>query len=427
MSSSTHNNSLMLAENFSLVRSQSVIACKSLEVEDFNLQAAAFVSPPKWHLAHTTWFFETFILKQLVPGYCVFHNSYEVLFNSYYNSIGEQYPRTQRGLLSRPTVTDIMSYRKHVDDAMTLLLSQIDQGQLDLNQQNTIIQRTRLGLEHEKQHQELFYTDIKYSLSLNPLYPAYVEGQVTNGSSSPSMLWQDYAGGLVDMGVEETSEHFYFDNETPRHKVFLEPFSLANRLITNGEFQEFIDDGAYQKPEYWLSDGWAAVQKNNWTQPLYWRDMNGKAMEFTLYGLVTRELNQPVCHISGYEADAYANWANARLPTEAEWECAAKQNPLTNNAHAKFHPSIVQDDKDVVLSQLYDSCWQWTASAYRAYPGFQVAEGAIGEYNGKFMCNQWVLKGGSCVSSVKHLRPSYRNFFYPEDRWQFSGIRLAKK
>jgi ergothioneine biosynthesis protein EgtB len=427
MSNLVNTNSQILIESFSLVRNQSVAACKPLEIEDYNLQATAFVSPPKWHLAHTTWFFETFILKPLVPDYCVFHDTYELLFNSYYNAIGEQYLRNQRGLLSRPTVADIMLYRKHVDDVMTLLLSQIEQGEWATPERDIIIQRTKLGLEHEKQHQELFYTDIKYSLSLNPLYPAYVDDQVTHSSSLPNVQWQDYAGGLVDMGVEEGAEHFYFDNETPRHKVFLEPFSLSNRLVTNGEFQEFIDDGAYQKPEYWLSDGWATVKKNNWTQPLYWRDLEAKAMEFTLYGLGTRQLDQPVCHISGYEADAYASWANARLPTEAEWEFAAQQNSLSGNAHATLHPAVAKHDKGQALSQLYNSCWQWTASAYRAYPGFQAADGAIGEYNGKFMCNQWVLKGGSCVSSAKHLRPSYRNFFYPEDRWQFSGIRLAKK
>jgi len=428
MSNLESTNSQILIETFSLIRRQSVQACASLEVEDYNLQAAAFASPPKWHLAHTTWFFETFILKPLVPSYSVFHDTYELLFNSYYNAIGEQYPRPQRGLLSRPTVAEIMSYRKHVDEAMTLLLSQIEQGEWETAERDTIVQRTKLGLEHEKQHQELFYTDIKYSFSVNPLYPAYTGDETTHTTNkSQKMQWQDYSGGLVETGVEEGAEHFYFDNETPRHKVFLQPFALATRLVTNGEFQKFIDDGAYQKPEYWLSDGWAAVQKNNWTQPLYWQDVKGEAMEFTLYGLRTRQADQPVCHISGYEADAYANWANARLPTEAEWEFAAKQNPLTVKALDTLHPSLAQHDNEQALMQLYDSCWQWTASAYRAYPGFQVADGAIGEYNGKFMCNQWVLKGGSCVSSADHLRPSYRNFFYPEDRWQFSGIRLARK
>jgi ergothioneine biosynthesis protein EgtB len=415
-------NSQKFIETFQSTRSQSVQACECLDIEDYGLQAADFSSPPKWHLAHTTWFFETFILKPFEPDYRVFHASYELLFNSYYNAIGKQYPRSQRGLLSRPSVKDVMSYRKYVDAAMTQLLSATEQGDWD-----TIVQRTRLGLEHEKQHQELFYTDIKYSFSVNPLYPAYAGEEITRTANQQTIQWKSYSGGLVETGVEEGSDHFYFDNETPRHKVFLQPFSLSTRLVTNSEFQTFIDDGAYQKPEYWLSDGWAAVQKNNWTQPLYWRDVEGVAMEFTLYGLRARQADQPVCHVSGYEADAYANWANARLPTEAEWEFAAKHNPLTDTALTALHPPIAEYDNGHELTQLYDSCWQWTVSAYRAYPGFQVADGAIGEYNGKFMCNQWVLRGGSCVSSANHLRPSYRNFFYPEDRWQFSGIRLAKK
>jgi len=424
-----------LVEAFRSIRNQSVHACESLELEDYGLQAAAFSSPPKWHLAHTSWFFETFILKTYFPGYQVFHESYELLFNSYYNAIGEQYPRPKRGLLSRPTVKEVMAYRQHIDSAMIKLLTQVELGS---SIGETILQRTKLGLEHEKQHQELFYTDLKYSFSVNPLYPAYASGesfpkcQLVNEPKQSSMQWIDYLGGLVEIGVDEHSDYFSFDNESPQHKVFIEPFSLANRLVTNCEFQAFIDDGGYQKPEYWLSDGWAAVQKNNWTQPLYWRNTNEGAMEFTLYGLQIRQADQPVCHVSGYEADAYANWANERLPTEAEWEFAAKYHAVGNkdvaeNTLLTFHPPTSDPEKDHVPTQLYDSCWQWTSSAYRPYPGFKVNEGAIGEYNGKFMCNQWILRGGSCVSSAKHLRPSYRNFFYPEDRWQFSGIRLAKK
>ena len=426
---------LTLVEAFRSIRNQSVHACESLELEDYGLQAAAFSSPPKWHLAHTSWFFETFILKIYFPGYQVFHESYELLFNSYYNAIGEQYPRPKRGLLSRPTVKEVMAYRQHIDSAMTHLLMQVE---LESPVREIIIQRTKLGLEHEKQHQELFYTDLKYSFSVNPLYPAYASGEIVSGSQEvteskqSNRQWIDYLGGLVEMGVDECSEDFSFDNESPQHKVFIEPFSLANRLVTNGEFQAFVDDGGYQKSEYWLSDGWASVQKNNWTQPLYWRNTDVGEMEFTLYGLRARQADQPVCHVSGYEADAYANWANERLPTEAEWELAAKHHAVVNkeiaaNALPTFHPSENDSAKDHVLTQLYDSCWQWTSSAYRPYPGFKVNEGAIGEYNGKFMCNQWILRGGSCASSANHLRPSYRNFFYPEDRWQFSGIRLAKK
>ncbi|MBV1919652.1 MAG: ergothioneine biosynthesis protein EgtB [Pseudomonadales bacterium] len=412
----------ILVEAFRSTRNQSIHACEFLEIEDYGLQAAAFTSPPKWHLAHTTWFFETFILKHLALDYQVYQPLYEMLFNSYYNAVGEQYPRPQRGLLSRPTVVEIMTYRDHVDDAMIQLLSQTTHPEW-----NTIEQRARLGLEHEKQHQELFYTDLKYSFSKNPLYPVYSEGDNTNTSTQEKSRWIEFEGGLVDIGVEENADNFAFDNESPCHKVFLEPFSLSNRLVTNGEYQCFIDDGAYQNPKHWLSDGWATVQKNNWKQPLYWRDIAGKMMEFTLHGLRERQADQPVCHISGYEADAYANWADARLPTEAEWEFAAKQNQVTDKTSTVLHPQAVRhSDNRNNLFQLYDSCWQWTASAYRPYPGFRVSKSAIGEYNGKFMCNQWVLRGGSCASSENHLRPSYRNFFYPEDRWQFTSIRLAK-
>lgn len=424
-----------LVDAFRSIRSQSVHACEPLELEDYGLQAAAFSSPPKWHLAHTTWFFETFILQSFFPGYQVFHESYALLFNSYYNAIGKQYPRAKRGILSRPTVKEVMAYRQYIDTAMAQLLTQME---FDSPVREIIIARTQLGLEHEKQHQELFYTDLKYSFSVNPLYPAYMSGEImpntrqVKESKQAKMQWQNYLGGLVEIGIDARSENFSFDNESPPHKVFMEAFMLANRLVTNGEFQAFIDDGGYQKSEHWLSDGWAAVQKNNWTQPLYWINTEAGAKEFTLYGLRTRQADQPVCHVSAYEADAYANWVNERLPTEAEWEFAAKQHAVENkevmsNALSALQPATSDPEKDHVLTQLYDSCWQWTASAYRPYPGFKVSEGAIGEYNGKFMCNQWILRGGSCVSSTNHLRPSYRNFFYPDDRWQFSGIRLAKK
>jgi ergothioneine biosynthesis protein EgtB len=424
-----------LVEAYRSIRGRSIYACESLELEDFGLQGAAFSSPPKWHLAHTSWFFETFILKPYLPDYEFFHPFYALLFNSYYNEIGEQYSRPQRGLLSRPTVKEVMAYRQYIDSAMIQLLTQVV---LDESIRGIIIQRTKLGLEHEKQHQELFFTDLKYSFSLNPLYPAYTSdetiltSQQEHESKQSSIQWVDYLGGLVEMGIDQDSEYFSFDNESPIHKVFLEPFTLASRLVTNGEYQAFIDDGGYLKSQYWLSDGWAAVQRNNWAHPLYWRNVGGSNMEFTLYGLQTRQENLPVCHVSGYEADAYANWANERLPTEAEWEFAAKQQTtdikgVKSHTLTRFHPATSEPEKGHTLTQLYDSCWQWTSSAYRPYPGFKVSEGAIGEYNGKFMCNQWILRGGSCVTSANHLRPSYRNFFYPEDRWQFSGIRLAKK
>ena len=404
-------------------RQQSVIACDPLELEDYGLQAAVFASPPKWHLAHTSWFFETFILKPFASDYKPFQPAYEMLFNSYYNGIGQPFARAERGLLSRPTVSQILSYRQHVDSAMDELLSRDEHENREI-----ITKRCRLGIEHEKQHQELLYTDIKYSFSRNPLYPAFSKLHVTGSSSgSTDRLWCDFSGGLYGLGMNELSNEFAYDNEVPEHKVFIEPFSLARRLVTNREYQAFVDDGGYSKPVYWLADGWATVESQQWSQPLYWLDVQGKAMEFTLYGLQERQSDQPVCHLSGYEADAYANWANARLPTEAEWEVAARQQAFCAGSGSFLHPQPSTGvDSEKPLLQLYDSCWQWTASAYRAYPGFKIQEGAIGEYNGKFMSNQWVLRGGSCVSSAGHLRPTYRNFFYPEDRWQFSGIRLAK-
>jgi len=411
-----------LTRDYHACRQHSVTVCETLELEDYGLQAAAFASPPKWHLAHTSWFFETFILKPFATNYEPLQPAYEVLFNSYYNTVGRQFPRAQRGLLSRPTVSQVFAYRRHVDDAMSRLLAVEDHPQ-----RPAIIQRCRLGIEHEKQHQELFYTDIKYSFSVNPLYPAFEKRGVRPSASAGEMQWCEFPGGLFEMGIHADQAGFAYDNEIPAHKVYIEPFSLANRLVTNREYQGFVDDGGYSKPVYWLADGWAMVQEHRLTQPLYWLDVQGKAMEFTLYGVQERQADQPVCHLSGYEADAYANWAKARLPTEAEWELAAGQQAFNVGSDASLHPqTAVRDDAAGPLLQLYDSCWQWTASAYRAYPGFEVSEGAIGEYNGKFMSNQWVLRGGSCVTSNDHLRLTYRNFFYPEDRWQFSGLRLAK-
>jgi len=411
-----------LAGDFIAAREYSVKVCASLETEDYGLQAEPFVSPPKWHLAHTTWFFETFLLKPYVEGYKPFHADFEVLFNSYYNAIGAQFPRPQRGLLSRPTVSQVLDYRRHVNDAMTRLLAAQHHPE-----RQAIETRCRLGIEHEKQHQELFFTDIKYSFWANPLYPALQSNAPAPVANPRETRWCDYPGGLFEMGVDPERAEFVFDNETPAHKVFLEPFSLADRLVTNGEYQSFIEDGGYANPVHWLADGWVTVQQQQWTKPLYWLDREGKAMEFTLYGLRERRDDQPVCHLSGYEADAFANWARARLPTEAEWEFAARQQAFDDNPASGLHPRAPAGEAPAGgLLQLYDSCWQWTASAYRPYPGFTAQPGAIGEYNGKFMSNQWVLRGGSCVTSSGHLRPTYRNFFYLHDRWQFSGIRLAR-
>ena len=404
---------------FRTTRDESVAFCAPLDVEDYALQADAFASPPKWHLAHTTWFFETFLLKPFARDYTTPEPLYEVLFNSYYNGIGEQFPRPRRGLLSRPTVAEVLDYRRQVDRAMQTLLAHADHPDRD-----EILARTRLGIEHERQHQELFFTDIKYSLSVNPLMPAYERRDPGVAAEPGPMRYLGYPGGIAEIGFSGGS--FCFDNELPRHRVFLEPFELADRLVTNAEYQAFIDDGGYRRPELWLSDGWATVVEQGWQAPLYWRERDGQAMEYTLGGLVARNPAAPVCHVSGYEADAFARWSGARLPTEQEWEFAAGTAPAPDGgvADAQLHPQPAVPGSG--LRQLYGQCWQWTGSAYSPYPGFARADGAIGEYNGKFMSNQWVLRGGSCVSRADHVRATYRNFFYPPDRWQFSGIRLAR-
>jgi ergothioneine biosynthesis protein EgtB len=390
--------------------------CRSLSIEDHSLQAEAFTSPPKWHLAHTTWFFETFILVPFLNGYEPENPRYEMLFNSYYNGIGEQFPRPKRALLSRPSLEEIHHYRSTVEAAILQLLADDTHPARE-----DIHARVRLGIEHECQHQELFFTDIKYSLSINPLSPAFLAAAARTSSddSTAPLAWSVVDGGLVSIGHDAAG--FCFDNEQPRHQVYIEPFELARRLVTNGEYAQFIADGGYQRPELWLADGWNTLQRENWTAPLYWWGSE----EYTLEGLVSRSPKSPVTHISGYEAEAYARWAGARLPTEQEWEVAASIAEPAGTHVVRVHPEPA-DSAEQGLQQLYDACWQWTRSAYVPYPGFSPVEGAIGEYNGKFMSNQWVLRGGSCVSSPGHLRPSYRNFFYPEDRWQFTGLRLAR-
>lgn len=408
-----------IAALYTATREQSVAFCAPLNTEDYGLQADAFASPPKWHLAHTTWFFETFLLKPFANGYRTPEPLYEVLFNSYYNGIGEQFPRPRRGLLSRPTVTEVLDYRRHVDEAMRSLL----QNETHPERQK-ILARTQLGVEHERQHQELFFTDIKYSLAINPLMPSYGKPGPMEATATSPMKFLSYPGGITEIGFN--GDGFCFDNELPRHRVFLEPFELADRLVTNQEYQAFIDDGGYRRPELWLSDGWTTVAEQGWRAPLYWRERDGHPLEYTLGGLVESNPSAPVCHVSGYEADAYARWYGARLPTEQEWELAAAAAPAADAGvdDAHLHPQPAGAGGG--LRQLYGQCWQWTGSAYSPYPGFTQADGAIGEYNGKFMSNQWVLRGGSCVTKADHVRATYRNFFYPPDRWQFSGIRLAR-
>jgi ergothioneine biosynthesis protein EgtB len=406
--------STTLLERLGKVRRASVDFCSPLAVEDYGLQAMPETSPPKWHLAHTTWFFETFILENHAPGYRAQDTSFRVLFNSYYNGIGERHPRAERGLLSRPTLDEVMDYRHRVDAAMTGLLedTSVDQA--------VIAPLVELGIQHEQQHQELFFTDIKYSLSRNPLSPAYLDDRAPPASTATPLEWLEHPGGEVLVGA--SGEGFSFDNELPPHRVLLEPYTLANRLVTNAEFREFMDDGGYRQPEHWLSDGWTTVEQQGWQQPLYWQWREDGWWEYTLYGLQPLDPEAPVSHLSGYEADAYARWAGARLPSEFEWEAVAAGTELQGQFldDQWLHP--IHDGR----SYLYGSAWNWTSSAYSAYPNYRPERGAIGEYNGKFMANQLVLRGGSCVSSRDHLRASYRNFFYPPDRWQFTGVRLAK-
>lgn len=421
-----------LLQQFLAVREVSEQLCKPLQQEDYLLQAMASTSPAKWHLAHTTWFFETFLLKPYYSGYQVYHPKFEILFNSYYNGIGQQYSREQRGLLSRPTVEQVYAYRAHVDSAMRSLL---DSPRAESAQE--INERVMLGCHHEQQHQELFFTDLKYCWFQNPLLPVYSEQEIPKALPPGPIAWQSFSSGLRDFGYEST-EGFCFDNELPRHPQYVPDFGIANRLVSNAEYAQFIADDGYQRPDLWLADGWAAIAEQSkhstCLAPLYWIKDEDQWLEYTMHGLAKLDPNRPVAHLSAYEADAYARWAGARLPTEFEWETSVQQTPNKDDSSeehvgqfmntALVHPvySDARQSTDNVTGQL----WQWTSSAYAAYPGFKAAKGAIGEYNGKFMANQLVLRGGSCVTSADHYRHSYRNFFYPPDQWQFTGLRLAK-
>lgn len=414
-----------LGNEFQRVRKNSTALCAPLEIEDYGLQAMACTSPPKWHLAHTSWFFETFVLRPYVRDYQPWHPAFGHLFNSYYNGIGMPFNRPQRGLLSRPTVAEVQRYRAHIDEQVMILLASGDGGELDGGPD--VLSRIELGLHHEQQHQELLLTDLKYSFHINPLKPSYCHTlPATNSKNSDEKnSWQQFAGGVLEIGADNSS--FAFDNETPRHRHYLEPYSLARRPVSNGDFLAFIEDGGYRRAELWLADGWDQVQRGNWCHPLYWRREGECWHQFTLAGEVPLIEAQTACHLSFYEADAYARWAGARLPSEAEWEYAAADQPVQGNfaAQGLFHPRPAAPANGQ-LAQLFGDIWEWTASAYSPYPGFKIATGAIGEYNGKFMSNQMVLRGGSCVSDAAHIRATYRNFFYPADRWQFSGLRLAR-
>jgi ergothioneine biosynthesis protein EgtB len=408
-----------LANRYQEVRNFTESLTAPLAPEDTVIQPMPDASPTKWHLAHTSWFFETFILGTHVHDYRPFHPRFAYLFNSYYNAAGERHSRPNRGLVSRPTLSDVYEYRSHVDRQIQALL---DAEGSDDELESLLV----LGVNHEQQHQELILTDIKYTLSCNPLQPAYLPARPIEQTSTLPLRWVQFEEGLQRIG--HNGDGFAFDNEAPRHRVFTEAFELASRLITNDEYLAFMQDGGYSRPELWLSDGWATVNAEGWQAPLYWQEQDGVWAMQTLAGLRGVDSNEPVCHVSYYEADAYARWAGARLPTEAEWEVAAAGVPTEGNfaEDGYFHPVSAAPPSFGDLTQIYGDCWEWTGSAYLAYPGYRTAEGALGEYNGKFMCNQMVLRGGSCATPRTHIRDTYRNFWPPSTRFQFSGIRLAR-
>ncbi|MAE95270.1 MAG: hypothetical protein CL910_11470 [Deltaproteobacteria bacterium] len=402
------------------VRAASTALTAPLSPEDATAQSMTEASPAKWHLAHTTWFFETLVLEAL-PDFEPFHADFRVLFNSYYNSVGEQYCRPERGLVTRPGLEEVHAYRAHVDAAMVRVL---EAGDLDAAALGIV----ELGLHHEQQHQELTLTDLKHLFSYNPTYPAYREDcEEAPVARVLPMGWHGLAGGTHEIG--HRGPGFAFDNEGPRHSVMLRDAELGTRLVTNGEYLDFIEDGGYEQPEWWLSDGWSTAREKSWTTPLYWHEIDGSWQVQSLGGLRALRLDEPVAHVSAYEADAYARWAGARLPTEAEWEVVAADQTLKGNfvENERFHPAPAPTGEPADgPRQLFGDTWEWTQSNYSPYPGFRPASGPPGEYNGKFMINQLVLRGGSCATPNNHIRATYRNFFYPEARWQFSGIRLAR-
>jgi ergothioneine biosynthesis protein EgtB len=408
-----------LLQDFLQVRRDSEDICAPLEIEDYGIQTNVDVSPPKWHLAHTSWFFETFILKPFAKSYKEYNSEFAHLFNSYYELAGSFHPRPERGLLSRPTVEQVYSYRNHINRAMTGLLH--NQQHPD---QQTIQLRTVIGIHHEQQHQELMLADIKNIFAYNPLLPIYRQLNIAGKTTTHKTEWYEQPGGIYDIGTNY-SGLFAYDNETPRHKHYLQSFRIATHLTTNAEYLDFIEDKGYQRSEFWLSDGWRMVNENNWRNPLYWQQLDGEWHEMTLAGLRRIDLDAPVAHVSLYESAAYASWANKRLPTEAEWEVVARGLAVEGNLRDQDFLQPVAATQNG-LSQFYGDVWEWTQSSYTPYPGYKAASGALGEYNGKFMSSQMVLRGGSCLTPINHIRPTYRNFFYPKDRWQVTGIRLAE-
>ena len=409
-----------LISRYTEVRRHTTGLVQPLSPEDCTAQSMPDASPAKWHLAHTTWFFETFVLEAHEPGFAPFAPAFRVLFNSYYNGVGARHPRAQRGLITRPSLAEVLAYRADVDARMLHLLS-------TPGQDAALCALVELGLQHEQQHQELLVTDIQHLLSCNPMHPVYRSPQsvAADAEAAPPLVWHAFAGGLTEIG--HVGDSFAFDNESPRHTVYLHPYALASRLVTNAEFAAFVDDGGYRNPAHWLAEGWDWRVAQGLEAPLYWQRVGAGWHQFSLAGLCPLRHGQPVVHLSYFEADAYARWAGARLPTEAEWEHAtallasgtAGRGPRTD----ALHPSAA---RGVGLEQLFGEAWQWTQSSYAPYPGFRAAEGAVGEYNGKFMVNQYVLRGSSCATPAGHARASYRNFFPATARWQFSGVRLAR-
>ena len=414
------------ADRYAYVRAYTLALAAHLTPEDQQIQSMPDASPTKWHLAHMAWFFETFLLTPSLPDYAPLDPRYAYLFNSYYEAVGERHPRALRGLITRPTSAEIVAYRAHVDAAMARLIEAASEARWP-----AIRELIDLGLHHEQQHQELILMDIKHAFSRNPLLPAFRPQNMTpSAAAAPPLGWHHSEGGLHEIGHGGGS--FAFDNEAPRHKVWAPCFGLADRLSTAGEYLAFMQDGGYTRPDLWLSDGWARVEREAWRAPLYWRQTNEGWRIFTLEGERAVDPAEPVCHLSFYEADAFARWSGARLPTEAEWEVAAALLTQPANdareeeggAEPVLHPAVARPGGG--LRQMSGALWQWTASAYLPYPGFKTAEGAVGEYNGKFMSGQMVLRGGACVTSPGHTRMTYRNFFPPEARWAFSGVRLAR-
>ena len=420
---------IVLAQEFERVRACTQKLAAPLSAEDACVQSMPDASPAKWHLAHTSWFFETFVLAVHQPGHQAFDGSFRMLFNSYYQQVGARHPRAQRGLLTRPALAQIMAYRAAVDEQMLALMA--DMKEKSLTTQQAVAQLVALGLQHEQQHQELMLTDIKHLLSCHPFWPAYTAdslAEMDSGLAHADLTWQPLEAGIYSIG--HGGGNFAFDNEMPRHSVYVQAAQIASRPVNNGEFLRFVLDGGYSQPQWWLAEGWDWCQAQQLSHPWYWRQAEDGAgdagwQEFSLYGVTALRALRPACHISYFEADAYARWAGARLPTEMEWEVAmgAHDWPVSSSVgHASLHPEATVGCHGAAIGQV----WEWTHSSYAAYPGFRVAEGAVGEYNGKFMVNQYVLRGGSCLTPAGHARLTYRNFFPATARWQMTGLRLAR-